>query len=762
MSSVDLSLDSLTLREFEILGLLAEGLSDKEIAARLFLTRGTIKWHNRQIYAKLGVTSRAQAVVRAKQRGLLDRADDESLPPSPNSVTDLPAQVSEFIGRKREIAEVKQLLQTVRLLTLTGVGGIGKTRLALQVAREVADDFVDGVYFVDLAPLSNHALVAKAIADALAVIENPAESLLDTLKRMLAGRELLLLIDNFEHVIEAASLVSALLTSPSLKVLVTSREALRISGELDYSVPPLSLPPANNPGNLSESEAVSLFLQRVRMKLPYFEITDDNALVIAQICTRLDGLPLAIELAAARCRLLTLQSLLARLDSRFTVLTGGLRDAPPRQQTLRHTLDWSYNLLSKGEKLLFARLAAFRRGRSLEAIEAVCRQDLPIDVFDGLAALVDKNLIQQKEAPAGEPRFTMLETIHEYACERLVEGGEEQTIRKRHAEYFVELAERAELELRLPQQARWFQLLELEGENLRLALEWSLREGEVTVGVRLAGALSYFWYTSGYKVEGIHWTEQLLPRLDETPRHCHPKFLISAGCMAYFHNPEDAKRLYTRALVCSRELSDRQHAAWALVFLGSMMRDNPEKAIALVEEGLAYFREQDQKPYTAQALYIIGEIVLAGGDTHRARHIWEECFTLAQQIGDTRRINVTISNLAFLAHHEGDYERAIDLSREALRLACKRNDTRGMASDLAFLAGSIAATGQPQRAAQWLGLAETTLERMGALFQPTEQPYLTNIIEDVRARLDAAAFEAAWAEGRSMTLEQAVADVLEK
>lgn len=434
---------------------------------------------------------------------------------------------------------MKQLLGRARLLTLSGTGGTGKTRLALQVAAEVADAFADGVCFVDLAPLSDHTLVAIAIARALGVFENPAEPLSGTLKRALAQRELLL-VDNFEHVIQAAPLLSELLTaSPHLKVLVTSRESLRLSAEQEYPVPPLSLPPpeAISVRDLTASEAGALFVQRAQMTLPRFQVSDDNAPAIAQICTRLDGLPLAIELAAARCKLLTPQALLERLertsgDSPLRALAGGSRDAPPRHRTLRDTMAWSYNLLAEDEKMLFARLAVFRGGRSLEAIEAVCGEALPIDVFDGLASLVDKNLVQQKETPEGEPRFVLLEMIHEYARERLEASGEAETLRRRHAEYFVALAERAEPELRLARYGYWCQQFELELDNIRAVLEWTLGAGDVGLGVRLAGALGLFWYGKGYHVEGIRWTQRLLERLDETLAIYHAQFLISAGRMA--------------------------------------------------------------------------------------------------------------------------------------------------------------------------------------------------------------------------------------
>ena len=434
-----MSANLLNEREQEILKRLSAGLSDQQIADELFLSLNTIKWYNRQIYSKLGVKNRTQAIARAKDLVLPDRASGVSTSPLPLARYNLPAQTLLFIGRSREIAEVKQLLGTSRLLTLTGTGGTGKTRLALRVAAEVAEMFADGVCFVDLAPLSDHTMVAKTIAGALGMLENPSDPLTDTLKRGLAQRELLLLIDNFEHVIEEAPLLSKLLAATSrLKVLVTSREPLRLAEEQEYQVPPLSLPGAEvaSVPRLMASEAGLLFVRRAQMTLPRFEVSEMTAPVIGQICTRLDGLPLAIELAAARSKLFSPQALLERLRRRgenvpLRMLAGTSRDAPPRQRTLRDSIEWSYNLLAQNEKLLLARMAVFRGGCSLEAIESVCSEGLSIDVLDGLASLVDKNLVQQKETQSAEPRFVMLEMIHEYAGERLNASSEETTVRRR-------------------------------------------------------------------------------------------------------------------------------------------------------------------------------------------------------------------------------------------------------------------------------------------------------------------------------------------
>jgi non-specific serine/threonine protein kinase len=765
----DLWYSSFTARELEILRLIALGLSNRDIAEELVVAPETVRWYTKQIYSKLGVHGRFPALVRAKELGLLDedassKTQPATLPQQPAN-HNLPASTTPFIGRSREITEVKHLLQATRLLTLAGPGGSGKTRLALFVARDVLNDFANGVRFVDLAPLSTPTLVAQTIARVLGVVENPNRPLLDTLKHALAGQEMLLLLDNFEHVIQAAPLVSELLAAaPCLKALVTSREVLRISGEQEYLVPPLSLPPTNpiSIQAVADSEAGALFVQRAQMMLPRFMVGEDNAPAIAQICTRLDGLPLAIELAAARCKLLSPQALLSRLDSRLTTLTGGSRDAPLRQQTLRHTIEWSYNLLDEDEKTLFARLAVFRGGRSLEAIEAVCGEGLPCDVFDALAALVDKNLVQQTESPDGEPRFVMLETIHEYAWERLGVSGEAETMRRRHAEYFTELAERAEPELHYAQQNRWFQLLEAEHSNLRAVLDWSLDSGEVAFGVRIAGALHLFWLAYGHHVEGIRWTQRLLDRLDKAAAIHYPKFLVGAGYLASLHDFKTAERLCRDALAISRELGDKLQAAWALSYMGLAMMEETEAALAAAEEGLALFRELDYRPGIAQTLNTIGEIARFGGDDARARRAYEECLAVSQEIGQLRRTMLARYNLTFIAQHEGDYQRAKDIAAGVLRSAWETNLRLVIVDGLALLAGSIGMAGQPERAARLWGAWEAALERIGAFPQPADKPEFDRISAAVRAQLDEATFEAAWAEGRKMTLEQAVAYALEE
>ncbi len=755
--------ERLSKRAVEILRLLAAGMSDRDIAGYLVMTINTVKWYNRQMYSVLGVGSRTQAIARARELHILD--DDDATAPSfqlalraPNH--NLPVATTRFIGRRHELDLIKRLLQTTHLLTLVGPPGTGKTRLALQLAGQIADTFCDGAYFVSLAPISDPALVTTAIANAVGVKEAPSEPLIDTLRSVLHESHMLLILDNFEHLLSAAPHVSELLSAaPHLKVLATSREPLHLYGEQEYTVPPLRLPDPErlDPMALAECESTALFMQQAQAVRSDFELTTENALDVAKICVRLEGLPLAIELAAARIRLLTPQILLARLSSRLNTLTGGAQDLPARQQTLHNTIAWSYNLLNEGEKMLFARLAVFQGGCSLEAIEAVCSEDLLMNVFDALESLVNKSLIQQKELPDGESRFTMLETLHEYAWERLRASGEVQTTHRRHAEHFVQLAEHAEPELRQAQQWYWFRKLETDNENMRTVLTRSLDDIDRSLGVRLAGALCLFWFACGYHTEGRQWTQQLLDELDDVPTMYLPKLLISAGHMAWLYNLEMARHYFDRSLQISRELGDRVNIAWSLIFKGYAMMSDMEAALAVTEEGLSLFRELHHKPGIAQALNIIGEIATFRGDDDRARRAYEECLVVSQETGETRRIRFMFGNLTFLALHAGNYERATEWADKGLRLALEMNNQLDIADSLAGLAGVIGVTGQPESAARLLGTWEATLERLGAAPQPADIPEHDRNIAAVRAQLDPHTFEAAWAAGRAMSLEQAVA-----
>jgi predicted ATPase len=430
----------------------------------------------------------------------------------------LPLQPTSLIGREKEVSEVCDLLRgdKTRLLTLTGPGGTGKTRLALQAAADLLDDFLDGTFIVPLATLADAELFFSAVAETLGVKGVGVQPLAERLEDYLHERRLLLILDNFEQIPEAAPAVTRLLAgAPDLKVLATSRAHLGLYGEHEFPVPPLTLPDLERPPpleRLTQYEAVELFVERAQAVKPDFSITNQSAPALAEICVRLDGLPLAIELAATRIKMLPPKAMLDRLGSRLKLLTGGARDLPERQRTLRATVEWSFALLDEGEQVLFGRLALFSGGRTLEAIEAICNAegDLPLDTFEGISSLLDKSLIRQEEGPNGEPRFVMLETVHEFAREKLQGSGEAEEIKRTHAQYFLTLAEEAPPELRGSNQLEWLEKLEAEHDNMRAAFSWALEREEAEVALKLGGALSWFWSVRGYQSEGRRWLEAAL------------------------------------------------------------------------------------------------------------------------------------------------------------------------------------------------------------------------------------------------------------
>lgn len=602
--------------------------------------------------------------------------------------TNLPLQLTPFIGRDREVAAVRErLLQPeVRLLTLTGPGGTGKTRLALQVAADLLDAFRDGVWFVNLAPISDPALVTPTIASTLDVTEVAGQVLLETLKAFLRNKQLLLVLDNFEQVLPAAPVVTDLVvTAPGLTVLVTSRTLLGLYGEHNVAVPPLKVPDRTHLPpleRLGQYEAVRLFTERAQAAKAGFTITNENAPAVAEICMRLDGLPLAIELAAARIRLLSPQALLQRLSNRLKLLTGGGRDLPVRQQTLRGAIEWSYSLLDTAEQTLFARLAVFVGGSTLEAVEAVCNaeDDLGVDVLDAIASLVDKSLLQQAEGSGGEPRFVMLETIREYAWERLEMSGEADAIGRCHAEYFLTVAERAAPELSGPPQAVWLQQLEVEHANLRAALVWTLSPaGKVDVALRLGGALGQFWIKRSYLSEGRRWLEAVHARSSlaeaeaatsaPVPRvgggvsdpSLRARVLLWAGMLASHQGDYVAARSRLDASVALwRGVEDRQATAQALNALGNTVSSQGDHPVARrhYQESLELWRELRDRRGIATVLTNQGMESLDQGDYATARALAEESLLLWREVGDRWAIALVLNNLGHVALEEGDYAAA--------------------------------------------------------------------------------------------------------
>jgi predicted ATPase/DNA-binding CsgD family transcriptional regulator len=764
--------ESLSKRAIEILHLLGQGMSDREIADQLIVTVNTVKWYNRQIYSILDVGSRTQAIARARELELLSR-DDGNAPTfrivDRSPPHNLPVETTQFIGRRHELEAIKRLLDGAHLLTLVGSPGIGKTRLALRTAWEMADTFQDGVYFVSLASISDPMQVISAIASTIGMNETPGHPPIEALKKMLRTSQIMLILDNFEHLLSAATLVSELLSAaPDLKVLATSREPLHLYGEQQYAVPPLGLPDSDqlDPMELIDCESTALFMQQAQTVRSNFELTAENAADVARICVRLEGLPLAIELAAARIKLLTPQLLLTRLVSRLDTLTGGVQDVPERQQTLRRTIEWSYNLLTEGEKLLFERMGVFRGGCSLDAVEEVCEKALPMDVFDGLASLVDKSLIQQKEVLAGEPRFVMLETIREYAWERLKSSDEAQTIYRQHAEYFVQLAERAEPQLRQSGFNYWMECLGAEEENLRVALEWSLGGAEVELGLRLVASLRDFWVMSGRFTEGQRWTQRALPEAGSVSPHLRGRVLIAAGAVLYvLSQPALQKRLFEEAVELARESDDNGNLAWALIFLGAISVRGSidfEEGLSATQEGLSLFRDLDHKPGIILALNLIGELRRMQDDDESAQAAYEECLLLAGETGEIRREAMILCNLGFIAMHRADVNAAIQLFTKALSKSQQLvHDKRLIVTAVLLLAGAIAAAGELEPAVRLFGAADALFKPRGVGLSPSDQPEHERVLADVQDQLDPETFQMCWDEGQTLTLEQAVAYALE-
>jgi non-specific serine/threonine protein kinase len=615
--------------------------------------------------------------------------------------TNFPEQPTSFIGREREQAEVAALLGRAPLVTLTGAGGCGKTRLALMVADKLLGEYPDGVWLVELAALADPTLVPQSVAHALGLKEQPGQTPMELLSGYLKHRRLLLVIDNCEHLVgTCADLATALLRScPQIRLLATSREALEVAGEVRYQVPPLTMPDLDHlppPNQLAQYEAVQLFLERAQARRADFALSSRNAKAVVQVCVRLDGLPLAIELAAARVGVLPVETIAARLDDRFRLLTGGPRTALPRQQTLRATLDWSHALLSPSEQALLRRLAVFAGGWILEAAEAVCADEVLAEreILDLLSALVNKSLVQMEDIDS-HSRHMLLETVRQYAGEHLQASGEEVAARDQHLGWCLALAEEAEPALVGPEKGLWLARLDQEHDNLRAALRWAGSRGKGESGLRLAGALWRFWSTRGYLSEGRGWLEAALASSGPAAPLARARALDGAGKMASFQGDNAAAvTLYEEVLALRRELGDTQGSAESLISLGqaAYMQDDHARGIALQEEGLALFRELGDKQGIATSLYALGDSVRGEGDYVRAAALFEESLALSRALADRRGSAFSLDRLGLMAFLRGDCARAEALHQESLALRHALGDRHGSAWSLLHL--GLVAQGQ--------------------------------------------------------------------
>jgi predicted ATPase/DNA-binding SARP family transcriptional activator/DNA-binding CsgD family transcriptional regulator len=687
-------------------------------------------------------------------------------PPDPGK-HNLPAARTTFVGRERAMVEVKRMLAMTRLLTLMGTGGSGKSRLALEVATDLVSAYPDGVRLVELAPLSEPSLVTQVVCGTLGVREQPNRPLADVLIEVLRGKEMLLVLDNCEHLVDAvASLVDTLLaTCPKLRVLATSREALNVQGESRWTVPALSLPDPHRSRTVRElegSESVRLFVERASQRDPAFALDSGNVQAVAEVCRRLDGIPLALELAAARVRVLTVDEIASRLENSLTLLTDGGRTALPRQRTLRGTLDWSYELLSEVEKKLFGRLSIFAGGWTLEAGELVGAGD-GIDrdeVLDLLSKLVDKSLVVFELDAGSAPRYRMLEPVRQYAQEKLEELGDAAAVRHWHAEWYLAFAMEAEDVLIGPHSLGWLDRLETEHDNLRAALANFIERGDAARGLRLAGALGEFWRIRGHLREGLRWLEAALATDEKSAMPARVKVLTHAGWIAWeLVDFERSAAFSKESLALSRKLGDTNGAAFALYNLGMVAiydHMRADEAWALFEESLALRRELGDKTGTGRALQKMGLISVVRHDFGLAEKLHEESLGLAHNTDD--KVGATLAlwlgGLASLGLH--DYQSAWERCTEGLILARQGGYTHAIALMMHALAALAGVQGQPVRSARLWGAAESTLDGLGFSLGPAERSHYAPYVAAARARLDEKAWEAAWAEGKAMPPEDAI------
>jgi predicted ATPase/class 3 adenylate cyclase len=731
----------------------------------------------------------------------------------------LPEQTTPFVGRERELTAVRALLMRddLRLLNLTGPGGIGKTRLSLQVAADLVDHFEDGVFFVDLSLVSDPGLVVPSVAQAVGVRESPGRSLRDGLSEFLVGKHLLLILDNFEQLLPAASDISAMLSvCPKLHILVNSRTVLHLSGEHVFPIVPLGVPdaiPEKGASALISSiqahEAIQLFEVRARAVKPDFAINAGNAAAVVAICRQLDGLPLAIELAAARVRMLPPQAIARRLVNALPLLTGGARDLPARQQTLRQAIAWSYDLLAEPERALFRRLSVFAGGCTIEAAEAVANAaddaiTVPaLDVLDGISALLDASLVEQREMPDGEPRFRMLGVIRQYGMEVLIAGGEAPAVQQRHADYYLDLAQTAEPRLHGAEQQLWLNRLRIEQDNIRSALAWFRDQGDNERYLRLAGALFWFWVGNGDWTESKEWYRDALERAPERTLN-RARALYGAGTLRRLLSDYTvAKRWLEEGVSISRELGDRSlesrtlhvlaillheegdHAGsratqekglaiarevddgWAMGVLLrqraalALQKGDIDAAAAYIEESVEIHRRMDEQWALAHALNAYGDLMRTAGRYDDAEIRYQESLQLFVSLGVKDGRPSVLHNLGYVALGQGDAARAAEYFREALSLFQNLGDQRGVAECIAGFASALGALGEPRQAARLYGGAQVIFERTGT------QIFFSNVAEHgrnvaaVRDALGEAAFAAAFHQGRNVALDDLIAEVLD-
>jgi len=719
-------------------------------------------------FARLGETPPSDVVVPA-----VARIASETLAAS-RSLSNLPRSMTSFIGRETERLAVRSLLWRidVRIVTLTGAGGSGKTRLALKVAEDVLDDFKDGVCFVPLSPVTQPSMVPFAIARALGIHDSTGRNVTGGIKAYLHSRHMLLLLDNFEQVVEAGSLIADLLqNSLSLKVLVTSREPLHLYGEQEFPVPPLAVPNSQEIAQtdaISSYESVALFVRRAQAANPEFTLTPGNRRAIAEICVRLNGLPLAIELLASRIRVLTPQAMLARMDDMLGLLKGGPCDVPDRQQSLRGSINWSYQLLTGEEKYTLLGIAVFAGSCTLDAAGSICGgHETTAETLDLLESLVNKNLLAVVDGPSGEVRFLMTDTIREFARERLFESGQSADVFARFTRYYIELAELAESRNSTPEYALMVDHLETEHYNLLAAIQWCLEDGDIETGLRFGAALTRFWYVRGYTDEAF----DILALLAHEARQLRPsneriKAYAAAGEAALDQDRAAvAHSFFELALADARYLGDTSMIGVSLIDLGCSLysEGDYERGRTCLEEALGILREIHDIGHMAVTLMHLGEIARCQGDIYRARSLYAKAIQAYRERESNSGLAFCLlkfGNLEFLACKPDVAE---ELFREGLALSAKLKYKLGIAGCLAGLAGvaAVRQSSEIERAAVLFGASEAIVERSHLRMSSHDRLEYGTCISVARGRVDPELWEGTWAAGRAMEVDEAIAYALE-
>ncbi|MEP7038471.1 MAG: protein kinase, partial [Acidobacteriota bacterium] len=720
---------------------------------------------------ELEKNSRSEKKIEEKTQIFETKTSREIPKLPPNNLSE---NIFPIVGREKEIAEIKNAFRqtNARLLTMTGIGGTGKTTLARAVAGELLGEFADGVFFIGLAAITDSELVVSSIGQPLGVKEAGGKPLLEILKDYLRGKQILLVLDNFEQVTDAAPAIAELLSAANrLKILITSRTLLHLSVEREFVVPPLSLPSDISQvsfDELSNYEAVKLFDQSARNIKPNFALTEENANDVAEICARLDGLPLAIELAAARIKILSPRAILAKLENRLKLLTGGASDLPARQQTMRGAIEWSYDILTANEKKLFRRLSVFAGGFSFEAAEAVCGNDElskdRIEVLDLITSLVDKSLIGQKEQPNDEFRFRMLEVVREYAAEFLEASGESEAARKNHAAFFLQLAETAQPHFFGEQGAKWLDRLEEEYDNLRAALSWSaVSDAEMTINLTVA--VRTFWILHNHLTEGRKWFEAALERATDAPSDIRFKLLYGFGQAATYQGDiETARQKYEESLAVSKEAGEKRQIALASRGLGTIakLRGDFSTARKFIDESLKISRELNDKLGIAVSLNNLGDLARMESDFKKARPLLEEALAISRETGNKEGICGSLNNLGASAFGEGNFAAASIHYAEAITTALDLGDKITVSYSLDGFAALALKRGKKENAARLAGAIEHLHQSIGFVVEPAERRFRDAYLSELKIKMDKAAFSKFYEQGRKMKLEEAVALCLEE